>query len=198
MDFRGHGRSDVTDQPFTVKDLSDDIAALLGALKIEEAILVGHSLGGMLAMDVAARTTLACALVLLEGWTRLGAGAALEGKRFFGTLSEATIESIQAKGKAMRGRFKPGIWEAFWQTLQAFDGLPFLESASIPVIEAYGEMGRTERTFERLLIPPNPHIKVRWIPSAGHYLPIEEPVEIAALCREAADLVGDRTRRSEG
>jgi pimeloyl-ACP methyl ester carboxylesterase len=46
-------------------------------------------------------------------------------------------------------------------------------------------MGRTAETERRLGVPPNPHIRWRWVAGAGHYLPHERPAEVAAICREA-------------
>jgi 3-oxoadipate enol-lactonase len=54
-DTRGHGHSPVTDGPYTIDDLADDLVALLDRLGIARAHLVGLSLGGMTAMRVAAR-----------------------------------------------------------------------------------------------------------------------------------------------
>ena len=52
-DTRGHGRSPVTQAPLSVKQLADDLAALLDALKIDQAHIGGLSLGGMTAQALA-------------------------------------------------------------------------------------------------------------------------------------------------
>lgn len=54
-DTRGHGRSQVLDAPTTIDDLADDLAALLDALSISRARMVGLSLGGMTAQAFALR-----------------------------------------------------------------------------------------------------------------------------------------------
>lgn len=46
VDNRGHGRGIRTRTRFRIADAADDLAALLDALAIEEAIVVGYSLGG--------------------------------------------------------------------------------------------------------------------------------------------------------
>lgn len=46
-DTRGHGRSAVVDRPFSVDDLAADLAALMEALGLARAHIVGLSLGGM-------------------------------------------------------------------------------------------------------------------------------------------------------
>ncbi|KWX21346.1 adhesin [Mycolicibacterium wolinskyi] len=54
-DTRGHGQSPVPDGPYSIDDLADDVVALLDALDVERAHVVGLSLGGMTAMRLAAR-----------------------------------------------------------------------------------------------------------------------------------------------
>src|SRR3954469_7563072 len=54
-DPRGHGRSQVLDQPVTIDDLADDLAGLLDALGVETAHIVGLSLGGMTAQAFGVR-----------------------------------------------------------------------------------------------------------------------------------------------
>jgi pimeloyl-ACP methyl ester carboxylesterase len=49
-DLRGMGRSSAPDGPYLMETLAGDIAAVLDALGIERAAIVGHSLGGYVAM----------------------------------------------------------------------------------------------------------------------------------------------------
>src|SRR5688572_14774917 len=49
-DLRGFGESAVVDGTYTVDDMADDVIGLLDALKIEKAALVGHSMGGYVAL----------------------------------------------------------------------------------------------------------------------------------------------------
>jgi len=54
IDFRGHGRS-VTEAPFDLDDLADDVAAVLDTLAIARVTYCGLSLGGMVGMRFALR-----------------------------------------------------------------------------------------------------------------------------------------------
>jgi pimeloyl-ACP methyl ester carboxylesterase len=49
IDHRGHGRGIRTDGPFRLADCADDAAALLEELAIDDAIVVGYSMGGPIA-----------------------------------------------------------------------------------------------------------------------------------------------------
>lgn len=183
FDFRGHGQSSVPTKPFTLTNLADDILFLVNSIGIQEVVLVGHSLGGMVAMEVAKRSSCVAGLVLLEGWTSLSsAGSAFDTGRFYGTLSQTERTSIQQKAEKTRNRFKPNVWESFWTSVQDFDAYVYLEQSCIPIYEVFGKMGRNELTEQKLRIPPNPNIEVIWVPNAGHYLPHECPAEVAEIC----------------
>lgn len=54
-DNRGHGRSPVPPGPYDLDDLVDDVLAVLARHDVRQAHLVGLSLGGMIAMRLAAR-----------------------------------------------------------------------------------------------------------------------------------------------
>jgi len=49
LDHRGHGRGIRTWRPFRMRDAADDAAALLDALGVPSAIVVGYSMGGAVA-----------------------------------------------------------------------------------------------------------------------------------------------------
>jgi len=54
IDQPGHGRSDGLPLP-SVENSADWVLALLDALKVEQAALVGHSMGSLIALEAAAR-----------------------------------------------------------------------------------------------------------------------------------------------
>jgi 3-oxoadipate enol-lactonase len=52
-DLRGMGRSSAPDGPYLMETLAGDLAAILDAMAIERAAIVGHSLGGFVALAFA-------------------------------------------------------------------------------------------------------------------------------------------------
>ncbi len=190
LEFRGHGKSTVPAEPFTLSDLADDVARFIEAEKLRRVIVAGHSLGGMVGMEVARRCGNVAVLVLLEGWTQLGVmGKAFRGERFYGGLDEHAIARVRQKSEATTGRFQPEAWEFFWQSVKEFNGYGFLKDVRIPIAEVYGGMGRTDASEQHLMVPRNLYIQIMWIPDAGHYLPIEKPSEVAKLCADMAEFV---------
>ena len=55
VDLQGHGRTADVDRPLSIQTMADDIAALLGALRIARPDVVGYSLGGGVAFQLAIR-----------------------------------------------------------------------------------------------------------------------------------------------
>lgn len=54
-DLRGHGRSDAPRQDYTVAGFADDVAWQMDRLGLRTAAVVGHSLGGNVVLELAAR-----------------------------------------------------------------------------------------------------------------------------------------------
>jgi pimeloyl-ACP methyl ester carboxylesterase len=54
-DLQGHGRTGDADRPITYEGMADDAAALLAHLAIPRADVVGHSMGGGVAIQIAIR-----------------------------------------------------------------------------------------------------------------------------------------------
>ena len=182
LDFRGHGQSTVPTQAFSLTDLANDVSHLTDHLNLQKLVIIGHSLGGMVAMEVARRSSSVAGLVLLEGWTSLSsAGSAFDPGRFYGSLSKTAIAQIQQKAEKTRNRFQPEVWHDFWESVKNFDAYAYLQHARISIYEVFGSMGRNDSTEQQLHIPPNPNIQWVWVPNAGHYLPHECPVEVAKV-----------------
>ena len=55
VDLQGHGHTADIDRPFSLEDMSDDIVGLLHYLNIPKADVMGYSLGGGVALQVAVR-----------------------------------------------------------------------------------------------------------------------------------------------
>jgi len=55
IDYRGHGSSGRISAPFTLYDLAQDVLAVLDHLRVDRAVRVGLSMGGMVALRAALR-----------------------------------------------------------------------------------------------------------------------------------------------
>jgi pimeloyl-ACP methyl ester carboxylesterase len=82
VDLRGHGRSDKPQQDYTMRLFADDLAWICDRIGAEKPVVVGHSMGGIVAFDLAARyPELPSAVVMLDAAVILPAGvqAAIPG-----------------------------------------------------------------------------------------------------------------------
>ena len=67
VDLRGHGESDAPQQAYTMAGFADDLAWMCGGLGIERAVVVGHSMGGLVTLALAStRPDLVRAAVLVD------------------------------------------------------------------------------------------------------------------------------------
>ncbi|MBM3933583.1 MAG: alpha/beta hydrolase [SAR202 cluster bacterium] len=67
VDLRGHGESDCPAQDYTIDGFADDVAWLCDRLGIRSPVIIGHSMGGVVAYEAAARHPgLARAIVALD------------------------------------------------------------------------------------------------------------------------------------
>jgi pimeloyl-ACP methyl ester carboxylesterase len=57
FDNRGAGRTSAPDEPYSIRGMADDTAALMAELGIERAHIVGASMGGMVAQELAINYT---------------------------------------------------------------------------------------------------------------------------------------------
>jgi pimeloyl-ACP methyl ester carboxylesterase len=67
VDLRGHGQSDKPHQSYTMQVFADDLAWMCDQLNLVRPVVVGHSMGGIIAFDLTARySALPSAIVMLD------------------------------------------------------------------------------------------------------------------------------------
>ena len=76
VELQGHGHTADIDRPLSLEDMADDVSALLKYLKVESADILGYSLGGMVAWQMAIRhpesvkkLVIISAVYKYEGWS---------------------------------------------------------------------------------------------------------------------------------
>jgi 3-oxoadipate enol-lactonase len=78
-DTRGHGLSEAPPPPYSADDLAKDVVGLLDALQIEEAVVCGLSVGGVIAQQLAiGYPDRVRALILCDTGARIGTVASWE------------------------------------------------------------------------------------------------------------------------
>ena len=66
MDLYGFGKTPHPSHPLTLSDYADGVRDLMTDLSVEDAVLIGHSFGGRVAMKVAAADPRVAGLILLD------------------------------------------------------------------------------------------------------------------------------------
>jgi len=156
LDHRNHGRGLRPETPFSIDDCADDAAALLTALGIDQAIVVGYSMGGAIALSLARRhPELVSGLVmaatalefsgeprdqllwhglsLVEAALRHGSGDGVIQRLLRDALDkDPTLDPYRAwlAGEVRRGHV-PGLLEA-GRALRSFDARPWAAELQAP------------------------------------------------------------------
>jgi pimeloyl-ACP methyl ester carboxylesterase len=103
VEMQGHGRTTDIKRDFGYENLADDIAAMLDYLKIEKADLIGYSMGGGVAMQVAIRhpekvrkVVSISAVFRYDGWVKeaLDAFPQITPEAFKGSPIEAEYKKL--------------------------------------------------------------------------------------------------------
>ena len=158
VDLRGHGGSDKPAAGYHYRDYVADLNAILEALSLAGPIVLGHSLGGIIAMYWAAQHPgVARALVIedsplrsgeefrsaFEGWLALNAMPPAELRAWYAaknpTWSDAILDTRTA---AMASTARAAITELM-QASMANDGLddsPALTQITEPVLLLHGDI----------------------------------------------------------
>ncbi|WP_370692950.1 3-oxoadipate enol-lactonase [Pseudotabrizicola sp.] len=89
MDMRGHGLSDVPQGPYAMGALIHDAERVMAQAGLRDAVVVGHSIGGMIAQGLAVkRLDLVRAMVLSNSAARIG----------IASQWQARIDAVRAGG----------------------------------------------------------------------------------------------------
>lgn len=99
MDLRGHGRSP-HGRPYTLEGMADDVAETLRAEGVERAAVLGHSLGGKVAMALALRHPALVERLVVVDITMA------QAKPYFGPLLDA-MEAVPVASLARRDDAEP-------------------------------------------------------------------------------------------
>jgi len=174
----------------------------LEALGVRDAIVLGHSYGGAVAIELALRSSRVAALVLVASGARLrvhpaileGAERAVSGAAplpiDFCFTPHASRDVIDAYARAA-STTPPEATLADWRACDAFDRRSELERIAVPVLVTTGaEDALTPPKYQHYLVEHLPRAQLELVERAGHMLPWEQPAELGAIVRAWASAVG--------
>ena len=206
LDHRDVGDSDLADGPYTTGDQADDAAGVLRALGIAQAHVVGISMGGFIAQELAARhPALVQKLVLTStsagGPTHVAPGPEMlallvqqrEGVER-GELARRTYATIMAPGYLdahpddaehimESARYRPQPLEAYMRQLQSAQGHNMtdpdrLSQLRMPALVVHGDMDPLVPTANGLYLAAHiPDARLRLYGGVGHIAIVERADE---------------------
>ncbi len=209
-DHRGVGRSGRVSEPFTIDDLAADAIALLDALGIERAHVLGISMGGMVAQELALRHPHRARTLTLGCTSCGGAEARLTDQGVIQMLGEAMLSGD--RDRAIRTGWEVNVspgYAAEHSNYEVFVEVAESYPAPLPVImgqlqaiaghDTSGRLGELQAptlvihgTADQMLSSDNGELIARLIPGArlellegvGHLFFWEQPERSARLIRE--------------
>lgn len=205
FDNRGVGESDQPSGPYTAQMMANDTAGLIEALGLEQAAVMGHSMGGFIAQALAlSRPDLVSHLVLSA--TNYGGPHHIPvTHEAMAVLTDVTGDPLERFRRGLEVSCAPGFAEAHPEIIEEW--LQYrVENPILPApYKAQMEVGlgllSEEASFEHKLknismptlilfgeydkvVPPGnaellarelPDHKIVILPNAGHFFPLETP-----------------------
>ncbi|MDP3500887.1 MAG: alpha/beta hydrolase [Myxococcales bacterium] len=177
VDSRGHGRSTRTAEPLSYAQMADDVVALMDALKLPSASIVGWSDGGAIGLGLAIRyPTRVRKLVVV------GQNATLAGGKSAGTTE--TFPAYFARCAADYARLSPtpkgftSLQEALrpmWRTQPNFTDAQ-LRSITAPTLLLDGDHDEIVRADHlEHVAKVIPKARLVFIPDASHFVMFQQP-----------------------
>ena len=197
-DVRGHGRTDKPRTGYSVRQFADDAAALLRHLDVGPAHVLGISMGGMIALQLAVdhpKTVKSLTIVnsgpelVLRTWRqRVGiysrfAIVRLMGMRKMGELLASRLLPSPAHAAARDtfverwARNDPGAYLRALRALIGWSVTSRLGAITVPTLVLTADQDYTPVTFKEEYTAKVPGAKLVIVPDSRHMLPVERPAE---------------------
>jgi pimeloyl-ACP methyl ester carboxylesterase len=197
VNLRGHGASDAPPQDYTVAGFVDDLVWQCRQLGLTRPIVVGHSMGGAIALELAARhPDIPTAVILIDSYLFLPpdftealrlVAEGLRGSNYMSVLEQAvTPLFIPSDDVAFRQRVVATLCgtpqhvlaSAFAGHLIDYDATSAATACTIPIAYIGAETAGADISRFRELCP---RLKVGQTVGSGHYSPLLVPEQINAM-----------------
>ena len=191
------GRTRASTAPETAAEAAAWLAELITALELSRPIVLGHSFGGAVALElgfakrvdvgalvlVSSGARLRVASVILDAAAKATADAPLPLGFAFGSDTDRGV--VEAYGE-LAGQTPPDATLADWQACDGFDRLTALGELDARVLVVHGDRDQlTPVKYQRKLEQAIAGAERVEVAGAGHMLPWERPRELAEAVRAA-------------
>jgi len=207
VDLRGHGESDAPRQEYTMGVFAADLAALCTELLLRQPVIVGHSMGGNVALELAAQyPDIPAAFVLIDSVILppgpfieqlLPLKDALRGSDYISVFREVIsslfIDCDDRKRKEQIVASLPSapqhvLVSAFRHHLTEYDATAAAKACRVPVAYIGAQVAMVDLPrFQRAC----PQLMTAQTLGAGHFSPLEVPDQINAMLSRFLAIHGD-------
>lgn len=193
IDLAGHGRSRLPGRQ-TITDYAQDVLAFIEALSLENVFVLGHSMGGAIAQQLALAAPPAVAgLILLGTGAKLRVSpqilAALEGDFetaidhlnpfFWGTETDYVLQEVYRQYMLACA---PEVMLGDFIACNQFDLRDKLPQITLPTLVVSGQNDQmTPPKLGRYLAETLPNAEFTLLNDVGHMLMLEAPESVARL-----------------
>lgn len=198
LDLRGHGDSDKPREGFDIESLADDLVAVAVAAELDRPVVLGHSLGGLVALAVAARPGAARAAVLIDPVVivpsddvrdQIRGAAANIGNDTDGVWRKSFAEGMflpsdrvrREETIALMSSGPPAVAAATMRSIADFDGEATLRRCDVPLLSIGSAAPMNDA---KALREAAPTIAIGQTVGAGHFNQLEVPDQVNAMIRK--------------
>ncbi|MGE0349143.1 alpha/beta fold hydrolase [Hydrogenophaga sp.] len=222
-DMPGYGHSPPI-EPYTFKGLAQSCIDLIDALQCEHVVLVGHSMGGMVAQEVVARRPERVSRLVLcgtsaafgkrsdgrdaEAWARQFVSqrtAPLDAGQSMAEVASRLVPQMVGPGSLPEGlklaeHCMAGVPAATYRRaldcLVTFDRQSDLAGIGVPTLLIGGEFDRVAApAVMKQMAAAIPHARYAELPGIGHLMNLEAPEEFDGLLLDfLGEPAADRSR----
>lgn len=189
-DMRGHGASGVPDGPYTMGGLIKDVESICETLDVRDAVVIGLSIGGMIAQGLAVKRldlvrglVLCCTAAKLgqpDTWHNRAATARTHGMN---ALADETLTRWGSDSAAAKTRLLSTAPEGYAACCEAIAGTDFYTPTSglrLPTLGFAGDRDKsTPPDLVRETIDLIPGSEFQLIRGAGHLAPETHAADMA-------------------
>jgi 3-oxoadipate enol-lactonase len=206
-DLRGHGQSPAPAGPYAMAALAQDVLALLDALQVHQSTIVGHSMGGYVALaalkqaperfaalGLVASQTAADSAEARQNRQRLAERVAKEGSkavaetmvpRLFAPDLAPDSPIIAAARDLMLATPPAGIIGVLQAMAARADATELLRHLRMPILLLAGARDQVIAVDKaRAMAALNPLVKLETIEGAGHMPMLEQPQATTEVLRK--------------
>jgi pimeloyl-ACP methyl ester carboxylesterase len=195
IDRRGHGRSAVTEGPYAIPAIAEEVAWTTRELGLHKPVIVVHSMGAIGLELVRANPDLASALVVLDApafpppevqgaFRQLLDGLRIPAYReVIGQMCDQMI-FLPTDDKARRATLHADMLEtpqhvlvSTWEQFLAYNPEPAARACSVPLLYIGSVMPHDERRMREVC----PQIVIGRTVGAGHFHQLEVPDQVNAM-----------------